>query len=234
LRRSIFLFIAFFGLTVSFAQRIPVASETLSSGEATNLLTDTVRASLGLHFSVSKVYKYSDKSGQYYVVLTENRDSMPIGEDTISDRIKAVEFKIDKAGPDKIWELTDHIIENEHEESSIWFWSKYIDFNDDDNDSLIEPIIVYGTKGLNDFDDGRIGIVIYYKGRKIAIHHQNGVADQERETRVDKAFYSLPQKLQTAVKEKMEAMEENRHAIFPSDWRVSTNNKKIFFSERKQ
>ena len=98
---------------------------------------------------------------------------------------------------------------------------------------MADLIIVYGTTALNGYDDGRIKIIIYYKGQKIAIRHQNGMLDFERETIIDKAFYSLPTGLQSAVKQKMELMQKNNQAIFPAGWQLAMKNKKTTINERK-
>src|SRR5688572_29031708 len=90
-------------------------------------------------------------------------------------------------------------------ENSIWFWTKYIEFRDYDGDALADPIIAYGTSGINHTDDGRIIFIIYSKGRKIAIRHQNSDLDFGRETQVDRSFYDMPQSLQKTIKEKIRA-----------------------------
>lgn len=133
----------------------------------------------------------------------------------------------------KISELNDRVIKNDAHENNIWFWTKYCDFKDYDNDSLVDLIIVYGTSAMNGYDDGRIKFIIFYKGTKVAIRHQNGVLDFERETQVDKSFYDLPKSLKTSIMQKMELMEKNQHAIFPHGWQTAMRNKKTFFSERE-
>jgi len=231
---TLFLFIGLFSFENTFAQKTGVSSETLSSNQVVTLFTGAICKALDLRFPIVKAYMYSDKSGKYYVALTESRDVISNNNDTMNYQIRAVAFKINAGKLEKIWELNDHIVKNYHEESSIWFWSKYVDFKDYDNDFLIEPVIVYGTTGLNDLDDGRLKILIYYKGQKITIRHQNGDLDAKRETQVDKAFYLLPQGLQKSVIEKMDAMEKNQQTIFPFGWRAAMRNKKTFITERKQ
>ena len=116
------------------------------------------------------------------------------------------------------WELNDNIIKNEKQENSIWFWTSYFDFKDFDNDGLVEPVLVYGTRAINGYDDGRIKFIVYYKGKKSAIRHQNGVLDYERKTEIDKSFFSLPQKLKDNIKSKMVLMEKQDKAIFTQTW----------------
>jgi hypothetical protein len=77
----------------------------------------------------------------------------------------------------------------------------------------------------------RLKVHHYYKGQKIAIRHQNGVLDFERETQVDKGFYNLPLSLQASIKHKMELMTENDQAIFLAGWQLAMKNKKTTFNE---
>jgi hypothetical protein len=215
----------------SFAQQ-PPAAEILSSRQVTTLLTDSLKQAFNLRYPVYKIYQYSDRSGLYYCVLTESRDSISIEKDTFNRSIRAVTLKIDHGKWYKAWELNDFIVKNEYEESSIWFWSRYIEFTDFDNDALVDPVIVYGTSAMNGYGDGRIKFLVYYKGQKVVIRHQNGTLDFERETQVDKAFYTLPQALQLAVKQKMEMMMKNEQAIFPAGWQTDMKNKKTLFKQR--
>jgi|SRR5215469_3948642 len=182
------------------------------------MFTDTVKKDLKINLPIFRVYKYADKSGEFVCVLTESDDSISNDKDTFSHSIKAVNLRIDNGKLNKVWELNDNIVKNWHEENSIWFWTSYFDFKDFDNDGLIEPIIVYGTSAMNGYDDGRIKFIIYYKGKKIAIRHQNGILDDERETKIDDTFFSLPPKLKDNIKSKMALMEKQNKAIFTQTW----------------
>ena len=146
-----------------------------------------------------------------------HRDSIRNVKDTFNSAIRAIDLKFEKGNFQKIWEINDHV-KSDGDENSIWFWTSYFDFKDFDNDKLIAPIIVYGTNGMNGFDDGRIKFIIYYKGKKIAIRQQNGVLDDERKTEIDNSFYSLPQKLKDNIKAKMALMEKQGKAIFTATW----------------
>ena len=96
------------------------------------------------------------------------------------------------------WTITDFIDETE---KSISFWTRYLSLTDIDNDGYIDPIIVYGTKSLygEDFEEGRVKILVYYLGKKIAIRHQNSTIDDGRHTQIDKTFFYLPTKLKKKV-----------------------------------
>lgn len=98
-------------------------------------------------------------------------------------------------------------------ESTIWFWTSDISFKDYDGDGLIEPVIVYGTWGINGYDDGRVKIIIFYKGKKVAIRHQSSVLDGGRSTEYDAAYESLPKKLKEDLEVKMAAIAKRRNII---------------------
>lgn len=232
--RHLFIFSIILGCSTAnaFAQITKVTSEILSAEQVKKFL-DTVPETLNIKFPIIRIYKYEDKRGRFYCVLTESRDEISVENDTMNYKIKAINFKAENGSYTKIWEIDDNIIKNDSDESSIWFWTKYCDFKDYDGDGLADPIIVYGTYGANGYDDGRIKIIIYYKGQKIAIRHQNGVLDNERETKVDNSFYNLPQSLQNSIKQKMDLMIKNNNAIFPYGWQAAMKNKKTSFSERR-
>lgn len=219
----------------SQAQSISKNVEVLTKDQVYALFPDSVLKKLNITFPIFKAYQYTDVQGLHYCLLTESQDEVSVNNDVINKKIKAVTFQNINGSYVQQWEINDHINEDAMKgfpEQSIWFWTKYTQFEDYDNDGLMDPIVIYGTSGNNAYDDGRIKFIIYYKGKKIAIRHQNGVLDDERDTRVDKAFYSLPVKLQSAVKQKMNLMVEKNHAIFPYGWQKAMQNKKTFFSER--
>jgi hypothetical protein len=233
LRYFINLFIAFVCMSNAFAQKTKVTSDWLTSKQVAELFSDTVCKTLNINFPIYRIYTYKDKAGQYFCILTESRDEITADKDTINHSIKAICVKSGKGEFRKLWEITDNIIRNDNDERSICFWTKYFDFKDYDGDGLTDPIIIYGSIAANGYDDGRIKIIVYYKGQKISIRHQNGVLDYERQTQVDKLYYKLPQSLQTSIKQKMELMTKGNQAIFPIGWQTAMKNKKTLFTERK-
>ncbi|XZF15486.1 M949_RS01915 family surface polysaccharide biosynthesis protein [Chitinophagaceae bacterium MMS25-I14] len=217
---------------VSSAQKAAVTPAILTTAEVRILFPDTACNRLGISYPIFRVYRYIDKTGLYYCILTESNDGISESKDTLHHDIKAVNVRADRGTFIKTWEINDHVIPEQNEESSVWFWTKYTDFKDYDGNGQADPVIVYGTAGMNGYDDGRIKFIIYFNGKKIAIRHQNGVLDPEKETQVDKAFYDLPQTLQAAIRQKMELMMKNNHAIFPAGWQAAMKNRKTVFNER--
>lgn len=203
----------------------------LSDTEIQSLFPEKTKSKLNIRFHISKAYEFNDTLGKHYLVLTENNYTLN-GE---NDSIKAYNIRFDNNEYKIDWTCSDFITINKNDSTerfSIWFWSKYIELTDIDADGRIDPIIVYGTTGINGTEDGKIKILTYYKGGKRAIRHQNGVLDFERETQIDSLFYELPEPIQEKVKAIMTKMTENEHVIFPYGWQTSMGNKELKFKEK--
>lgn len=213
-----------------------VSSRQLSTAGIDSVFTKSFLNENGITFSIYKAFAYHDKTGDHFILMTEHaiagtEDPLQNAE-TFYDSIKAYCF--DQAGDSLVlkWTVSDFIATNEvSEEYSVWFWTNYFDLNDYDKDGIIDPIIVFGTRGMNGTDDGRIKILTFYKETKYGIRHQNCVMDSERNTKVDKAFYTLPATLQKRVGEIMSSIVANNHGIFPYGWEDAMKNKKVAFDE---
>lgn len=217
-----------------FAKTDTVQGQILTPQQTAEFFTPDLNKQLGITYPIRRVYNCTDKSGQFFIVLTESNDLTATRKDTLHHNIRMFRFDQNKNKLLKSGEMYDHIgknLDGSGMENSIWFWTKYCGFTDVDHDGWIDPIIVYGTSGPNHTDDGRIRILIYYKNQKYAIRHQNGTLDFERNTRIDKSFYSLPLSLQKHVKQLMQTMTDNGHAIFPYNWQTAMKNRKLYFDE---
>lgn len=202
--------------------------KTLSDQKIQEIFTEGRKKQLGIQFSIWKVYDYEDKTGKYYLVLTEDGDKKDAVKHPMNKAIKAFNFKLEGENWTKTFETNDTKLS---EEESIWFWSRYIYVEDFDNDGIIDPIIFYGTNGYNGYDDGRAKILLYYKGKKIGIRIQNGVLDGERNFSVDADFYNLPKKIQDKIFEQMNFMVKNNHTILPHGWQKKVAKKMTFIRE---
>jgi hypothetical protein len=214
---AFFLFSLFIGQ--ANAQTDTTSSKTLSKAEADAFFTSAFKKKNIINFPIFRAYSYTDKSGTYFVALTESQDTINISKDTINYTIKAFNFKADQTTVLKKWEINDFRlpnIKNKEQEGSIWFWTKYCSFTDIDGDGLVDPVVVYGSFGKEGYSDGRAKILVFYKGQKIAIRHQNSMTDLARKTQVDLTFYKLPAKIQDHIQSIMATMIEKKHAIFPS------------------
>jgi hypothetical protein len=229
MKSTAFLLLCFLSLSQSRAQSRPVTSTILSPSQVEALLPDPVKRELKLTYPILRVYKYVDKLGVNYCVLTESRDSITKSKDPVNSRIKAFSLKAESGKLTKAWEVND-FVSQEKEEQSIWFWTKYTAFDDYDQDAVTDPILVYGTSTLNSNEE-RIKVIIYYRGRKVAIRHQAGDLDFQRSIQVDKAFYALPPALQTAVRQKLALIEQHDLTILPHGWQQAMGKKATFIND---
>lgn len=228
--KKLFILLLFVSMkTLCFGQG--VSSEQLSTSKIEAIFTDELKAKLKIDFDIFRVYQYQDASGEHLIVMTERPNK---NVEKSYDAIKAFNFKVVNGEYTLEWSFRDFILPPTRAvgETSITFWTKYFVLDDYDEDGLIDPIFVYGTLALNGRDDGRIKILVYHKGLKRAIRHQNGVLDYDRHTQVDKKYYSLPTKIQARVKEIMDEITSNDHGIFPFDWEMKMKNKELTFDER--
>jgi hypothetical protein len=221
------LFIAF--LCMLFCNTVKAENKQLSDQESTALFNDAVIKTLGIPFPIFRVYECNDKSGKSYCIMTEHvykqQNNKPL-----MDTIKAYYVIKANGGYKIVWRLQDFI--DYERESSIWFWTKYSRFEDLNSDGYIDPVVVYGTSGDNGLDDGRLKILVYFKNKKFAVRHQNGVLDFERNTRIDSAFYLLPGEIINSVTSIMKNIIDNDQAIFPNGWEKAMDGKKTYIEER--
>lgn len=242
MKKFIRYFSAVFLLTFSFSAIIAQAkvqpeiqTEILSRAAINNVLTDAVKKEFDISFPVFRVYRCTDIEGTYYLVLTENITKITSETDTLNDKVKALNLKIADGKLIKQWEINDFTIKPGPEydvESSICFWTKFSELNDIDGDGTIDPVLVYGTSGLNGTDDGRIKILVFYKGAKIVINHQNALTARERSTQIDEAFYTLPIVIQKSVKDIVKRIEKNKLGIFSIDWNDVFKSHKTNLSDK--
>jgi hypothetical protein len=196
----------------------------LKTAEINKIFDDSFKNNNNVLYPIVRVYEYAENDRRCFVTLTESIDEVK-GKDSISKNVKAFIFKELQNGLSKTVEISDNIIPTLNEEYNISFWTKY--FSIEKVGSSLVPIIVYGTKGMNNYMDGRIKIIVCYNNQKIVIRHQNAVLDGERLTKIDKAFYTLPATIQNAVKKKITAMEKADHAILGYGWEKDMKLKKL-------
>lgn len=198
-----------------------------------SVFSDSIKKEFKIKFPFYKVYTYQDREGKHLFALTES--SFQGEKHTKNDSIQAFHFIQNNNRLELKWTFVDFKIGSPShyiDENSIWFWTKYISLTDIDNDGLIDPIIIFGTSSeSNNMDDGRIKILCFYKNKKYAIRHQNSIYDDGRFTKVDKAFYQLPNSIQLQVKQIMEKIDENGVSNFPYGWQKAMKEKKLYINE---
>lgn len=203
----------------------------LTKGETSKLFPQAVKTQFGVRFPVFKAFAYQDQSGSNYVLLTEAFDSVihdGPNADTLHQSIKAISLRATVDGYTKNWEIND-FIDKSMGETSIWFWSKSCSFTDLDGDGVSDVFIAYST-GVPEEDGagGRLKLILFYKGKKIAIRHQDSELDEGRETRVDAEFYALPVVVQRKGIAILKRIEENKEAYLGSSWEEGMAKHKTF------
>ena len=225
--KTLFTLCSIFICTMGIAQEDKNYRETpLTDMEIKKLFPAEVLQQIGVEFPIFRVYPFEDKDGKQYLILTEKVTKGNIqDENSLKRSIKAfnVSFEADKTVKVR-WTITDYI--DKERETSIWFWSRYLRLKDLDNDGFVDPIVVYGTKSIygDHFEEGRVKILIYHLGKKIAIRQQNSEMDDGRHTQVDKSFYALPLGIKKKVYDMIEYLEDNRHALFLSEVKEQIKN----------
>lgn len=201
-----------------------------NSTQADSIISKELKIKFNIKHPIYRVYPYQDKAGEHLLVLTEqDLDSSKVDsteaffllkkENVYIQTRKVIDFTLADGNPNS-------------EEFSMWFFTKYLRLSDVDDDGLVDPILVYGTNGLNNLNGGRIKILCFHKGRKRAIRHQNGDLDSQRFTSVDSGFYHLPTPIQILTKALMVNMTKNDHAIFPYGWENAMDKRSLYFDER--
>jgi hypothetical protein len=233
MKQSVLLLISMLFIVTGYSQKREIDSLLLSDDETNQIFTEKFKKSKGILYPIRKVYNYKDKSGEYYLVLTE-RSYKEEKDNNFIDTIVAVNYKKHGTEFKQVWYMRDFIIDRNDSntpEYSVWFWTKYLELKDFNSDGLIDPVIVYGTSGNDGLGDGRVKILTYYKGKKYAIRHQNGPYDMQRYTTVDAAFYNLPKQIQNNVIDIMDKIEINGHAIFAHSYREKMGEKITRFDD---
>lgn len=224
--KTLFTLCSIFICTMGIAQEDENYRETpLTDMEFKKLFPAEVLQQIGVEFPIFRVYPFEDKDGKQYLILTEKVIKGNIQDEKSSKKsIKAFNVSFEEDKTVKIrWTITDYINENE---SSIWFWTRYLRLKDLDNDGFVDPIVVYGTKSIygEHFEEGRVKIITYHLGKKIVIRHQNSEMDDARHTQVDKSFYALPLSIKKKVYDIIDLLEDNGHSLFNSELKDQIKN----------
>ena len=209
-----------------FSQGHSPHSELLSQNEISDLLNDSVTKAFNLDIPVYRIYKYSDKSGNYFNILSELKGPYTIATDTPNIRVVALNLQMSNGKITKTWNLEkevlpDYIVGVQN----ISFLEDYIEFKDLDNDSIIEPIIVYNTLT-------ELSLLIIYKNQIVSIEYQFQGYDFET-LRVDKSYYELPQIVKSYVEGKLHSLEKSMNIALPDKWQIKMKNHKTLIRASK-
>ncbi len=193
----------------------PKFAKRLTPQETASIFTRRIKRQYEVTYPIRQAYSYQDEAGSYYVALAQDQSEITKEGDTLYDKLQGLILTKKGNGLKKKSSINDET-DNDWE-TSIFFWNHYSEIKDFDNDGLADLILVYGTTGQEDYADGRMKMMIYHKGKRITVRHQNSDYDG-RLTKISSRFYSLPEQLQKVVIDKMRAMTKNKHATFSANW----------------
>lgn len=201
----------------------------MSKADVKTFFTPELKEEIGMQLPIFKVREFSDNNGDNMFVFTEEL-SMVSGKDTLHNKIKGHFIQKKKGeGWKQVLDVKDFLDEDEE---SIWFWTKYSVFEDIDKDGIMDPIIVYGSRHSDTYlMEGRLKIMVIYKGKKVFIRHENAILDQDRVTQVDKAFYELPKSIQNRVRVIIKRIQSNDLGVFSYSLFEEMNMKKTRITE---
>jgi hypothetical protein len=180
---------------------------------------------LKIRLPVYKCYFFKDNTGEYYLYLTEQGDKVYKAE-KLSSSIEARLYKKTQDGSLNLqWTIRDF---SSKEEAGVYFKTKQCEIVDIDGDGIVEPIVVYRFFNKSDVDSsdfdgdsfsGKIKIIMYYKGSKVAIRAKTSIYDGEKETSASATFFTLPPKVRIYLVSKMESMYNNRDFGFDNSFK---------------
>ncbi|WP_109300418.1 M949_RS01915 family surface polysaccharide biosynthesis protein [Aquimarina sp. AU474] len=194
----------------------------LSEKEISSTFTRRKKGQLGIDYPIYQAYSYKDQLGEYYLLLTDHFSETNEENDSLYNHIQALKISNKNKQLKKSSSIKDDI--DEDWETSIGFWNAYSSLTDLDEDGIVDLLLVYGTKGQNDYVDGRVKIMLYHNKRRITIRHQNSDIKGGRLTKISSKFYALPEKIQNIIKDKMKLMIKNSHASFAEGWEDKMKN----------
>lgn len=230
-KRIIFVVLFCFFKSHFFGQTSKGILKQLTKTEINGIFSKDQLVGYGINFPIQSAYIYTDSQIQKLVILTESNDSIGFKKDTCNFKLKAIGLVKQNESWQKLWEVNDFILRTQNE-TSVWFWTKYLEANDYDKDGKPELYIVYGTNGMNNLSDGRLKFVVVKDDKKYVVRQQSGVLDFERNLQIDKTFYELPEPIQRRVKDLMNLTSKNQNIIFPFNWEKGMTQKKNKISER--
>ncbi|MBZ4034537.1 hypothetical protein K6T82_07150 [Flavobacterium sp. 17A] len=162
-------------------------------------------------FPIYKAIEFSDKSGVYDLVFTENQKTIS-KKDTLNTKIQAICVMNDHGGFLEKWRINDLLEDYIPKETTIWFWTKYCSTKDLDGDGYVDPVIVYGSK--TEYGEiRRVKIITLYKNKKYAIRAVECDLDHCRSFKKDQNWNTLPQKIKSYVDQLTEKLRKEQNLL---------------------
>ena len=198
----------------------------IDSREAKDILSDSLKTVYNLKEPQIKIYAYSDKSGNYLTILNEQKGIYTLGKnDTTNVKATAVNLKSESGKLSKTWTLEKEVLPDfVVGVQDIHFLNEQLEFSDLNNDSLVEPILVYQT-----FTERTLSII--YKNQIVSIAHQFKGYDFNT-LNIDTAFYALPSEIIIYLQSKLHLLELSTQNALPKGWEKGMKKQKTLIRAR--
>ena len=184
-------------------------SKLIQKNKFLEIFTPEVKEKFKIYLPIYNIISYNDKLGLHYIVLTEDQNKTSV----LQDEIKAFHFILKNGELELINTIRDF--------GKFWF-SKYLQLKDIDNDKEIDPLLVYGNSTS-------LKIIIFYKGKKqVLVSYLNRNEDMYSTLKINKSLYRLPEVIQKRVKKIVKNIDDKNYISFPINWEESINKKESY------
>lgn len=215
----------FFNIENLFGQKTPCHQNKLTHEQYDSLIKEYGQIQFQIDFQNVIIYNFSDNKGDFiFECISEKGPYLLENKDSAISRIQILNYRIvdhkliemlsfsDKALPDFVVGVRN-----------ILFLEDYISFCDLNDDSIVDPIIVY-------YAQSSITVVLFYGENKIIIEN-SFIGYHEQTLNISSKFYNLPFKVQEKVKALMIRMESDSIGHFPEKWQNKMNAKKLLIKK---
>ncbi len=177
----------------------------------------------GATMKLARCHHWVDRSGEYQLWLLASDDQV-IGEYHLSRSLVAQLFRKQPDGTlAPRWIIRDRVAEFE---AGAWFSQHLTEFPDLDGNGVLTPILVLRfvpEKDSPDPDDpvaagpfeGRLKLVFFHDGTKVAVRAVTGGLDDERHTTATDSYFALPASWRRHVQGRLRAWMKDE--VFVSD-----------------
>jgi len=196
-----------------------VYSKIVPKSQLDSILNDTICTKFNIQKPVLQLNSLRDKSGQYYIILSQRILAQYADKDSLNNSIRFMNLQIQNKNYSKVWDYTvnalpDFIVGTQ----SINFNMQIVEFLDYDNDSIIDPIISYSTKT-------EFHLLIFYKNKITHIDLRFSTS-KYRIMDIQDTYYKLPLQIQNAVICKLDKLFQEKPDEFPTAWKRGIKKKK--------
>ncbi len=176
----------------------------------------------GVPLKLSRCHHWVDRSGEYQLWLMASEDRV-VDEYHLSRSLAAQLFrKLPDGTLAPQWVIRDRVAEGE---SGAWFSQHLTEFPDLDGNGVLTPVLVLRFVPEKDSDsgepvaagpyEGRLKLIFFHDGTKVAVRAVTGGLDDERHTTATDSYFTLPASWRRHVEGRLRAWMHDE--VFVSD-----------------